>query len=374
MHRTVLPWVPMRRRIAAIAALAAVGVLAVVAWRFGRALTLSLALAAPTAEPWVAVVRAAPVREEISIPAGSEALAADLYRPARARVALLLVHGLSRAGRRQPDLARLATLLGRHGVLVVVPQFEGLAAFRLSGREVADVRAALRYTAALSPSPGIAGFSFGAGPALLAAADVAGLRVVGSFGGYADLAHVMSFVTTGVHSYGGQRQVQRQEEYNRWKLLALLVGFVSDRADQSRLEEIARRKLAWPEDDTRSVALGLGPEGRAVLALVVNQREEAVAPLLAQLPPPAREELQRLSPLAAMPRIRARVLLAHGTADDSIPFTESLRLAEAAGDRARLSLFHTFHHTGPVPLWTSLWGHGRDGWALVRLVDELLSD
>ncbi len=85
------------------------------------------------------------------------------------------------------------------------------------------------YTLSLNESAGIAGFSFGAGPALLAAADVPGLRVVGSFGGYADLTHVIAYVTTGAHDFDGRRYVQRQEEYNRWKLLALLVGFVQDR-------------------------------------------------------------------------------------------------------------------------------------------------
>jgi len=44
----------------------------------------------------------------------------------------------------------------------------------------------------------IAGFSFGAGPALLAAADLPGVRVVGSFGGYADLRNVIAYITTGV--------------------------------------------------------------------------------------------------------------------------------------------------------------------------------
>ena len=109
-----------------------------------------------------------------------------------------------------------------------------------------------------------------------------------------------------------------------------------------------------------------------MLALVVNRREDAVAPLLARLPRAAREQLHRLSPLVAMPRVQARVLLAHGTADDSIPFTESVRLAEAAGLHARLALFHTFHHTGPAPFWTSLRMRLGDGWQLVGLVDELL--
>jgi hypothetical protein len=338
-----------------VLAIIAVAVTVALAVRFGPPLTFSLALAAPATEKWLSPLWERGPREDITLPARFGGLQADLYRPVHPRGALLLVHGLSRAGRRQPDLARLAHLLGSQGMLVVVPQFEGLAAFRLTGHEVDEVRAALAYTAALGESAGIAGFSFGAGPALLAAADVPGLRVVGSFGGYADLTHVIAYVTTGVHRFGGRRYVQAQEEYNRWKLLALLVGFV-----------------AYPGDDTREIESALGDEGHAVLALVLNRREDAVAGLLAQLPAGAREALGRLSPLSAVTRIQACLLIAHGTGDDSIPFTESLRLAAAAGSRAHLALFRTFHHTGPQALWPSITERTRDGWTLFRLVDALL--
>jgi hypothetical protein len=195
---------------------------------------------------------------------------------------------------------------------------------------------------------------------------------VASFGGYADLGHVIAFVTTGVHSFEGRRYVQAHEEYNRWKLLALLAGFVDDERDRRLLDEIGRRRLAWPGDDTGAIEQELGRAGRAVLALVVNRREDAVAALLGQLPDEARAALERLSPLTAVSRLRARLLLAHGTADDSIPFTESLRLAAAAGARAHLALFSTFHHTGPEPRWPSVRARIGDGWELVRLADELL--
>jgi fermentation-respiration switch protein FrsA (DUF1100 family) len=354
-------------------ALAAIAIIAVaLALRFGSTLTFSLSLAAPATEKWLSPLWKRAPREAITLPAEFGGLQADLYRPARPRGALLLVHGLSRAGRRQPDLARLAHLLARQGMLVIVPQFEGLAAFRLSGHEVAEVRGALAYTASLGKSTGIAGFSFGAGPALLAAADFPVLRVAGSFGGYANLTDVIAYVTTGAHHFEGHRYVQAQEEYNRWKLLALLVGFVQDPEDRRKLDEVARRKLANPGDDTRQIEARLGPEGRAVLALVVNKREDAVSRLLAQVPAGAREALDRLSPLGAIGRIHGRVLIAHGTADDSIPFTESLRLAKAAGPRARLALFRTFHHTGPQALMPSLTERTRDGWTLFRLVDALL--
>jgi dienelactone hydrolase len=365
------------RRAGWLAALFALALLGLLAWRFGSAAGLALALASPAMEPWVGAFHDRPERVEVAIPTDSGQLGADLYRPARPRGSLLLVHGLSRAGRRQPDLERLARLLAGHGLAVVVPQVDGLAAFRLTGRETGEIRSALRYTVALSAplpggSAGVAGFSFGAGPAIIAAADVPGLSVVGSFGGYADLRHVIAYVTTGAHAWQGRHYRQRQEEYNRWKLLALLVPLVAPPGDRERLDEVARRKLADPGADTSAVERELGADGRAVLALVLNRRDDAVDGLLAELPPGARAALERLSPLPAIPRLRARLVVAHGLADDSIPFTESLRLAAAAGDRAHLALFETFHHTGPQPLWSSLGPRARDGCKLLRVVDELL--
>jgi predicted alpha/beta-fold hydrolase len=151
----------------AAVALAATAV--VVAVRYGSAASLALALAAPSLEGWRSTAHPDARREEIAIPVGDgRALRAHLYRPAREEGAVVLVHGLSPAGRQHPDLVRLAFALARRGQLVLVPHFDGLAAFRLSGREVDDVRASLAHLRALSPrAAAIAGFSFGAGPALL---------------------------------------------------------------------------------------------------------------------------------------------------------------------------------------------------------------
>ncbi len=300
-------------------------------------------------------------------------LAADLYRPPAPRGALLLVHGLSRLGRRQPDLERLAWLLARQGQVVLVPHFEGLAAFRLNGREVADVRAAVQYLRAEAGRVGVAGFSFGAGPALLAVSDVPGLRVVGSFGGYADLGNVIKFVTTGVHAFDGRRHVQSPEEYNRWKMLALLAAFVEDRRDRRLLEALAARRLADPGRLTGSLEAALGAEGRRVWSLVSNRREALVEPLLADLPRGARRALQALSPLPALRHLSGRLLVAHGAADRSIPFTESLRLAAAGPPGSRVVIFRTFDHTGPRTLWRSLADQAVDGWRLLGLVDALLA-
>ena len=61
-----------------------------------------------------------------------------------------------------------------------------------------------------------------------------------------------------------------------------------------------------------------------------------------------------------------------GVDDDSIPFTESLRLAGAAGDRGQLALLRTFHHTGAQTSWDSWSARVGDAWHVARLADALL--
>ncbi|MBI4013732.1 MAG: hypothetical protein HY359_15545 [Candidatus Rokubacteria bacterium] len=363
----------MRRAYTIGVAIGAAALLLGLAARFGGALAFTLALAAPSLDVWLGRHAAPPASREVIIRVDGGALLADVYRPARPRGALLLVHGLSRAGRRHPEMQRLARLLARHDRLVLVPHLEGLAAFRLSGREVEEIGAALRYLRGLDGRVGIAGFSFGAGPALLAAVGQPDLRVVGSFGGYADLRHVILYVTTGVHRFGGRRYATRQEEYNRWKLLALLAGFVEDATEREAVQAVAERKLLDPAAATGPLEARLGPGGRTLLALALNRREEDVEPLLDRLPPRARQALEALSPLPVVPRLPGRLLLAHGAEDDSIPFTETLHLAEAAGGRARVAILHGFHHTGPRPLWESLGEGARDGLGLLRLAGDLLT-
>jgi hypothetical protein len=337
------------------------------------ALTLSLALAVPSAERLVRPFATAPARIEVSIAVPGGRLIADLYRPPRPRSALVLVHGLSRAGREHPELTRLAQLLAGRDVAVLVPHFPGMAAFTLSGREPVEVAAALEHARGLGVPVGVAGFSFGAGPALLAAAAARDVRVVGSFGGYADLRHVIRYIATGVHELDGRRYVQAPEPYNRWKLLALLAGFVEAPDERGSLQAIVTRRLADPADDTTALESRLGPTATAMLALARARDDAEVERQLAALPARARDAIDALSAVSAARRLNGRLLVAHGADDASIPFTESLRLGAAAGDRARVAVLRTFHHAGPRAAWTGLTDRAADGWDLFRVVDALLT-
>src|SRR5262249_43971375 len=125
--------------------------------------------------------------------------------------------------------------------------------------------------------------------------------------------------------------------------------------------------------DTAGLEAPLAHAGRAVLSLVRNHDEGAVGALLGDLSPRTREAMAALSPVSVVPRLRGRVLIAHGMADDSIAFTESLRLAVAASDHAQLALLHTFHHTGAQPFWSSWRDRLGDAWSVARLSDALLT-
>jgi hypothetical protein len=335
---------------------------AVLGARWLPALIVTVALASPGAEPWIAPWLGNVARHEVTI----DGIETDVYVRSNAspRAALVFVHGLSVTGRRHPDLMRLARLLAAAGPAVIVPHFEGLAAFRLSGREVADVGRALRHARTVAPTVGIAGFSFGAGPALVAAAD-ADVELAASFGGYADLRNIIVFIATGAHEYAGGQYQHAPEPYNRWKLAALLVPFLDD--DREMLTAITTARLANPATDTRAQERALGPEGHAVLALVRASTESDVRRRLAELPPRAQTALDALSPVAAVARLRARLVIAHGTDDPSIPFTESLRLAAASG-RTQAVILGGFHHTGAAHVPRA----AIDAWRLVVLVDNVI--
>lgn len=100
---------------------------------------------------------------------------ADLYlSPQAPRAGIVLVPGVVEAGKDDLRLVALATTLARLRFAVLVPDIEGLRWFQVRGQDVQAVADAFRYLSSrstLAPQgrAGIAGFSYGAGPVVLAA-------------------------------------------------------------------------------------------------------------------------------------------------------------------------------------------------------------
>ncbi len=284
--------------------------------------------------PLSAITRA-PVVSPLGATQAGRTLPVDLYvSPALLRPSgLVLVHGITPHGKGDPQLRAAATLLARAGWAVAVPTVEGLTVLRLRPDDAAAVSGAARALDEQGYRPvALLGISLGAAPALTAAAEpdiAAKLSAILALGGYASARELLRYTLTGAYAFGDTRGRRPVDE-----------------------DGIARFAGANAE-----LVAGAGR------ALVDNRDPGRIDDLIADLPEPTRQLLDALSPAGALPRLRAPLFLIHGRGDRTVPFTESLRLdqaARAAGRPVRTSIVGAVSHVDPegrvtVPELVAAW-------------------
>jgi pimeloyl-ACP methyl ester carboxylesterase len=169
-----------------------------------------------------------------------------------------------------------------------------------------------------------------------------------AIGGYADMIESVTYVTTG-HERDGPDAAWRQgapNVYGRWAFVYANAQRMNSASDRAALKAIAERKFVSETADISDLTSTLGPEGRAVFALLDNRDPDKVESLIANLPGPVRADLEGLN-LAKhdLSAIEAQVLLIHGQDDTIIPVTQSRRLAGLLPEgKAELFLPEHFMH------------------------------
>ena len=228
--------------------------------------------------------------------------AVDLYRPPALGQppGLVLVHGLSPRGKDEPPLGDAARLLARAGWAVAVPTVPGLTVLRLRPEDAGAVTAAVRALVAAGHRPvSVLAISVGASPAMLAATDPGvahDLAAVLLLGGYASSRELLRYTLTGAYRHGAIAG-RRVPDGGAIALFA--------RANAELVDAAGRR-------------------------LVDNRDPAAFDDLFAALPAATRRMLDELSPASHVHRLAAPLFLVHGRDDPTVPYTETLRLAEAA--------------------------------------------
>ncbi len=326
---------------------------------------------------------------------GSAPRVADVYcDPGTAPGArLILVHGLIDTGKDDARLRTLGRALARHRFVVVVPDFPGLKALRVGREDVAEVQAAIAAAVRLDACPagpgttiaprrmptGVVGFSYSAGPALIALAGehAAPADFAVLFGGYDDLTEVVLFLTTGVHRDRGVDLEGEVVAEGRWVLLAANADAIADRQDATRLRAIGDLRRRRPDAPIDTLADGIGPAARSVLDLVQNDDPARFPALLEGLDPGVRSLMEDLSPAYSLRGpVRAGVVLIHGRGDAVIPYTQSLKLSrhlECPGG-PRVVLLGGFRHARPqgaTGWWTAV-RHPGDSLQLLGILADLL--
>jgi pimeloyl-ACP methyl ester carboxylesterase len=300
------------------------------------------------------------VPTEVAFAPDSGVTAGDLYWPDRADATLALVPGVVPEGKDDPRLVALAQTLTHAGFAVLVPDIVNLRAQRVSPDDARAIASAIAYLANCGPrglpSVGVMAISYAAGPAFLAALrpeTASQLRFLVAIGGYHDLEAVVTFFTTGFFRTAPDQPWQHRapNAYGKWVFVAANAERLAEPDDRAALAEMAARKLRDLDAGIADLRSGLGPQGRAVLALLDNGDPDRAAALIAGLPPAVRGDLAALD-LARrdLSQLQVQTLLVHGRDDPIIPSTESQALARAApAGTATLYLVDSLAHVELSP-------------------------
>jgi len=306
----------------------------------------------------LAWVTSPPTVARLQIPRAGERIAADLYYPGdgKQRAAILLTHGIIEAGKDDPRLVRFARSLARCGFVVLVPELEGMKAFRILLEDVNDIVTSFRTLASLElvdgEKMGLLGFSYGAGPTFIAAVDPSirdQVKFLVSFGGYYDPVNVIRFITTGHYDYRDERGFLKPEPYGKWTFFMNNLDYVESQKDRRILREVFEKEEKGRRGEIGALIKGLTPQGRALYELLVNTNPDRVEHLVRKIDPGVRDYLERLSMARVVPLVKAYLLIGHGSTDPLIPYTESLRLVDAVKNKAKvhLAILRLFTHVDP---------------------------
>ena len=339
---------------------------------------------------------------EVDIPRGDRSVPATLLHPEGARRPLsawVVLHGVTRPGRYHPMLVRFIRALAGGGVAALVPEIPEWRELNLAPDEAAaTIRASVLHLSErkgiLPDRIGIIGFSMGVPQALHAAADPAlegRLRGVAGFGGYGNLDRTLHFLFQGEHEWEGETFVTEPDPYGRWIIggnyLTRAKGF-EDAGDVAQaLLHLARKAGdlqigAWTSSyDSMKEELQkeIHPSRRHLFRTFAPPSgqlpsREFSDPLVRALAEAAREANPYAEPASFLDRIPLPVRLVHGREDRLIPFSETLRLAEAFPHRANIRVYLTglFSHS-QANATAGIGGRGREQLYFLRILSSILS-
>jgi hypothetical protein len=303
----------------------------------------------------------APSRQLLAYTVENRHYRGDIYVSAEPPLAaMVLVPGVTEAGKDDPRLVNFATTLARARFVVLTPDIANLRALRVSARDAQAVADAFRHLheraeCAARCKTGIGAFSYAVGPAMLAALDPVirdDVDFILGVGGYYNLEEVITFFTTGYFQQQGEWRYLPPNSYGKWVFVLSNAELLSRPSDQSALKAIARRRLADANADIDSLRAGLSPPGRSLLALLENRDRTRAALLIDALPPSVKAHIETLT-LANKPlsSLGARLILLHGRDDPIIPYNQSAALAAAvAPGHADLFIIDGLAHVDVNPL------------------------
>jgi len=286
------------------------------------------------------------------------------------RPAVVVTHGFTHEGRRDPRLQALCRRLASAGFVVIAPEFDEMRHYRIG---LGDLESLESTVAAVSEDPavdashiGVLAFSFGAAPTLLGLArrplkDTVAFALI--FGGYFDLKRAFKYVLTGAYEgcgFTGRVEVPQHGD-DRWKFLGGNLGMIPASARTVSFADAVQQRIANPLatiDDAEWSA-----DEHAAWALIENRDPNRFEDLYQAVGPHLHEWVARLSAVETAHGITAKLILVHSFTDQKTPFIESIAMSRGVphAPPPMLVLLNAFAHVDLTLNWRSLRSLLRDG-------------
>lgn len=244
---------------------------------------------------------------------------------------VVLLHGVHHLGIEDPRLWNLARALAGAGVLVMTPELQDLADYRVTARTIDVIGdSAVALSTRMRRKVGVLGLSFAGGLALLAAdrkefGDRIGFVV--AIGAHDDMARVARFFAANVITKPDGIEIPFQA--HEYGALVLAYSHLEDffsAADVPVARESLRQWL-WEQPQAMRTAEALSPEGKHELDLLLHHRDQLREALLKEITL-HEAEMDAVSPHGHLAQLHAAVFLLHGAGDTIIPSSETLWLAK----------------------------------------------
>jgi hypothetical protein len=251
----------------------------------------------------------------------------DIQNPA----GVVLLHGVHHLGIEDPRMWALARALAGAGVLVMTPELQDLADYRVTARTIDVIGdSAVALSTRMRRRVGVLGLSFAGGLALLAAnrkefGDSIGFVV--AIGAHDDMGRVARFFAANV--IAKPDGVEMPFQAHEYGALVLAYSHLEDFfsvADVPIARESLRQWL-WEQPDAMRTAAALSPAGKKELDLLLHHREQMREPLLREITL-HKDEMDAVSPHGHLAQVHTEVFLLHGAGDTIIPSSETLWLAK----------------------------------------------
>jgi hypothetical protein len=299
-----------------------------------RAMSLLLRFSSPQAQGLSASFAQHPLKEEegsAQTPRGPLRYRLFIPQGVKDPGGIVLLHGVHHLGIEDPRMWNLARALASAGVLVMTPELQDLADYRVTPRTIDVIGdSAVVLSTQMHRTVGVIGLSFAGGLSLLAAnraefRDRIGFVV--AIGAHDDMGRVARFFAANM--IARPDGVETPFQAHEYGVLVLAYSHLEDffSAKDVPVAREALRQRLWELPEAEKTAAALSLEGKKQFDQLLHHRDQLKEVLLHEITL-HKEEMDAVSPHGHLAQMRTTVFLLHGAGDTIIPSSETLWLAK----------------------------------------------